>query len=469
MPQPFVLSFKENLDITEESSGNFFFKLPQIDFNLKQLSPGLIAAINVLRGDGATEESLNELVLKTDGFSSLAKLYYYLEQFISLGIINYSIRVDGITLATMVSMSTLQRVQFVNAAPDKKYVLSRFAFSRKEGEQMVLESPLSHVQIILNDWRGSAIVNSLTKPQTASELSTLISSVSKDTAQMFFSLLLTAKMLSEINADGKILEQENDTLAQWEFHDLLFHSRSRAGRHNNPIGKSFRFLGKIEPPPVVKPKLSNDIIQLYKPDLEKLKQEDYPFTLTMEQRDSIRVQGNQPITDKQLGEFLYRTARVRAIFPKDEKECSDRPYANGGACYELEFYIIVNKCENIPEGLYHYCPLDHQLCKISEKSTYVETLLKNAETATDPPCNSQILIVLATRFPRVSWNYESMAYALTLKHVGVLYQTMYLVATAMNLAPCAIGSGNSDVFATAIGYDYYAETSVGEFILGSKL
>lgn len=159
------------------------------------------------------------------------------------------------------------------------------------------------------------------------------------------------------------------------------------------------------------------------------------------------------------------------IFPKDEneKQCSERPYANGGACYELEFYIIVNRCENIPEGLYHYCPLDHQLCKISDKSTYVETLLKNAETATDPPCNSQILIVLATRFPRVSWNYESLSYALTLKHVGVLYQTMYLVATAMNLAPCAIGSGNSDVFATAIGCDYYAETSVGEFILGSKL
>lgn len=88
MPQTFVLSFKQNLDITEESSGNFVFKLPQMNFNLKQLTPGLIAAINVLRGDGATEESLNELVLKTDGFSSLAKLYYYLEQFISLGIIS---------------------------------------------------------------------------------------------------------------------------------------------------------------------------------------------------------------------------------------------------------------------------------------------------------------------------------------------------------------------------------------------
>ena len=60
-----------------------------------------------------------------------------------------------------------------------------------------------------------------------------------------------------------------------------------------------------------------------------------------------------------------------------------------------------------------------------------------------------------------------MAYATTLKNVGVLYQTMYLVATAMGLAPCALGCGDSDAFARAAGADYYAEPSVGEFLLGS--
>jgi oxazoline/thiazoline dehydrogenase len=45
---------------------------------------------------------------------------------------------------------------------------------------------------------------------------------------------------------------------------------------------------------------------------------------------------------------------------------------------------------------------------------------------------------------------------------------MYLVATAMNLAPCGIGIGDSDLFAKAAGCNYYAETSVGEFVLGSR-
>jgi oxazoline/thiazoline dehydrogenase len=80
----------------------------------------------------------------------------------------------------------------------------------------------------------------------------------------------------------------------------------------------------------------------------------------------------------------------------------------------------------------------------------------------------QVLIILAARFQRVTWKYSAMAYATVLKNVGVLYQTMYLVATAMGLAPCALGGGDSDIFAAATGGDYYAETSVGEFLLGSK-
>ena len=66
-----------------------------------------------------------------------------------------------------------------------------------------------------------------------------------------------------------------------------------------------------------------------------------------------------------------------------------------------------------------------------------------------------------------AWKYSSIAYAATLKHVGVLYQTLYLVSTAMGLAPCGLGSGNADVAARAFGLDWAAESSVGEFLIGT--
>jgi SagB-type dehydrogenase family enzyme len=61
-----------------------------------------------------------------------------------------------------------------------------------------------------------------------------------------------------------------------------------------------------------------------------------------------------------------------------------------------------------------------------------------------------------------------MGYALVLKDLGALMQTMYLVATAMGLAPCAIGSGDAAVFARATGLDPLAESSVGEFALSTR-
>jgi SagB-type dehydrogenase family enzyme len=58
-----------------------------------------------------------------------------------------------------------------------------------------------------------------------------------------------------------------------------------------------------------------------------------------------------------------------------------------------------------------------------------------------------------------------MAYAGILKNVGALYQTIYLVATAMGLSVCALGGGDSDLFTRAAGTRWETESSVGELIL----
>jgi SagB-type dehydrogenase family enzyme len=96
-------------------------------------------------------------------------------------------------------------------------------------------------------------------------------------------------------------------------------------------------------------------------------------------------------------------------------------------------------------------------------------MLLNAHFAAGMRGEPQVLITLASRFARLSWKYEGIAYAATLKNVGVLQEAMYLVATAMGLAPCALGCGDSTVFSTATGLDPLVESSVGEFMLGSRV
>jgi len=80
----------------------------------------------------------------------------------------------------------------------------------------------------------------------------------------------------------------------------------------------------------------------------------------------------------------------------------------------------------------------------------------------------QVLLVIAARFDRLMWKYAEIAYAGILKDAGCLLQTLYLAATATGLAPCAVGGGDSELFARLAHTNYYEETSVAEFIVGSR-
>ena len=465
----FALSFKEGVSLSQPTESRVILRASFVDVPLEQPSPGVLAALQILSSASATEEQLADLARQYDGDLGPPRILYYLQRLARLGLICYTVNWNGIKLATLVPLSPVYQLTMINPDENEAYLLSRFAYLRQEDGQFVLESPLGYAKVVLHDWKATALLHTLTRPHRLSELSAEFQDISQETISMFVSLLLSGQAVSAVSDEEQ--SEQKQILAQWDFHDLLFHTRSRLGRHTNAYGGTYRFLGRIEPLTAVKSPPSDEVVSLYQPDIEALKAEDVPFTQVLEERQSWRTYGNHPITVEQLGEFLYRTARIRSC-PEarpGEYERSNRPYPNGGACYELELYVVVNTCQGLPAGLYYYGPKEHLLYKLSGQTREVEALLAGAYQAAAQEDQPQVLIILTARFQRVSWKYASIAYALILKHVGVLYQTMYLVATAMGLAPCALGGGNSDLFASAAGTNYCAETSVGEFLLGSMV
>jgi SagB-type dehydrogenase family enzyme len=285
--------------------------------------------------------------------------------------------------------------------------------------------------------------------------------------------LLLSGGFVEVCVDGnRIPEDANEALCQWEFHDLLFHVRSRLGRHDYPMGGLVPFLGRIAPQPAIKPSHRNlGQVTLFRPDLDKVARNDQPFTAILESRCSDRNHATVPVKLKTLGEFLFRVARIRSQFSMNRLVGSftNRPYPNGGGLYEIEVYLTVNKCGGLKRGFYYYDALHHNLIVIAPPTDGMEMLLEEARSACAMTDQPNILITLASRFQRVSWKYQGIAYALMLKNIGVMQATMNLVATAMNLASCIVGVGNSDRFSKVAGTDYYKEGSTGEFILGSQV
>jgi SagB-type dehydrogenase family enzyme len=388
-----------------------------------------------------------------------------------------SVSLDGTTLATLTPISPYFEPASRIITAERAYALSRFAYLHVEGEEMVLESPLAHARIFLHDRRAALVAHRLVRPRRVAEICGEDSSIPAETAAALLALFLEARMVSEVGASGTLAEADSAALQSWEFHDLLFHARSRAGRHNDPIGGTYRFLGTLDPPPVLKPVPPDGSIELYRPDLARLEKEDPPFAAVQEARRSIREYSTRPLTAPELGEFLYRVGRVadysdiQIHTPKGSvtMAVAPRPYPAGGGLYELELYVTVNRCEGLDAGLYRYEPDGHRLTRLAAAPEDLEALLMDASHSTTIPRDKlQVLIVIAARFQRIAWKYASIAYSIILKDVGVLYQTMYLNATAMGLAPCGVGCGDADLFARAAGTDYYAETSVGEFLLGSR-
>ncbi|GAA1995541.1 SagB family peptide dehydrogenase [Nakamurella flavida] len=270
-----------------------------------------------------------------------------------------------------------------------------------------------------------------------------------------------------------LLPSESDpVLRQWELADLLFHTRSRLGRTDAPFGGRFPFVDVLDPQPTVKALPPGRRLDLTVPDFTEIADRDGSVLEVMEARRSVRGYGSAPMSLDALGEFLYRVARVRGSYgPRPTAgmpyAATSRPYPCGGGAYELEFYLTVRRCDGLETGCYYYDPAGHALIALDTPPAAQTALLDTASTSAGGTVVPDVLITLTSRFARVSWKYQAIAYAVTLKHVGVLYQSMYLVATAMGLAPCGLGSGDSQMAADAFGLDYLQESSVGDFLLGS--
>jgi SagB-type dehydrogenase family enzyme len=475
--ESFFLSLREGTSFTPRGDDEVVLQQGASASAFRCPPAGTLRALRQIASTGEYEDRLIETVLKFDGFEALARFYYFLHFLGQARLLRRSVHQDGDRLATLVPISSYFEYPARAIVPGRRYQISRFAYSRVVDGETMLESPVSCARILLHDWRVAKLIHELAKPIWVDELDEQIANVPVEAAKQLMTLMLNGGMLTELNAVGKSDEHENPALRSWEFHDLLFHSRSRQGRHDHPVGGTYRLAGQLDPPPALKSVCSETVIPLRYPDLERRKREDPPFELVHHQRCSIRKYDTKPITLPQLAEFLYRVAGVTDCdsFELDtpggpvQMDFAHRPYPSGGALYELELYLTVKTCEGLGAGLYRYDGKNHQLEQLSDLTGFVQKLLLGASHATQVPFEHlQVLIIIAARFQRLSWKYSSMAYAVMLKDAGVLYQTMYLVAAAMGLAPCGVGCGDADLFARAAKTNYYEETSIGEFLLGSR-
>jgi oxazoline/thiazoline dehydrogenase len=427
----------------------------------------LCRALARLEGPGATENELITQATEEDDATAPISVVGVLRALDSEGLLCRRVVCEGRDVAVLIPTASGFRFDPQLPNVDAPLKLSRFAYLVADHGRLVVQSPLGRAKLELADRIVASALAAFAGGASINELEAIVPGLGAGPVKGLVVLLRNAAVLipaGDIEKSGSVLS--SPASGWWEFHDLLFHMRSRRGRHNAPYGGTYRHKGVPEPK-LAKPAHSNDTVALPRPDHDHLRRTEAPFSEVLERRRSVRDYGPVPPTLEQLGEFLYRSARYQAV-PPQAHEYAFRTAPAGGALQELEVYPVVAQCRGLDAGVYHYRPLEHELTRIAHPSPLTERLLEQARRTANKDTPLQIYFQITARCQRVFWKYESMAYALILKNLGALYATMYLVATAMDLAPCALGGGDSELFAAISGLDPSEEPAVGEFLLGSR-
>ena len=393
------------------------------------LGEGMRAVLSRLYGDGAMPDELTDLV-RPDGPTGMSTLMYALHVLARSGTLGARLFGEDGPLLT-VRRSPAAVALSPPAVPRR--LLSRFACIRRDAAQIVIESALSPLQIVADDPRVIGLVAS-----APVELGP------EDAADLW-----------DVVARCGVLAGDDDSppLVMWDFHELLFHSRTRGGRVYGSRGSLRRFAGRVAPLPEAKPPMSEEWVDLAVPHDPLL----HPLSELVANRKSVRTYGLPSIGCRELSEFLHRTAR---------EVDGRRPYPAAGRCYELEIYAVVADCDGLAPGLYHYATREHRFYRCDAEPSLLTRMVAHAAATIGSGTPLQVVLIVTARVGRVLWNYEAIGYTLILQDVGVVYQTMYLVAEAMRLGGCALGDVDGTLFQAATGLDFHEEGAVGGFVIG---
>lgn len=304
------------------------------------------------------------------------------------------------------------------------------------------------------DGRALALLSRLDRPAAAGDLAESDVAVSREELVRLAELGLLVE-----TRDG---EGERHDLF-WNPYDLAVHRQASRGGFSEEV-----VLARGVPAPaLVRPRGPGRRIPL-PPPAEVLPD---PFGEVLARRRSLRSFSERPLALGDLSTLLHHSAGMVRVFSDDLLgDQALRPFPAGGARSELELYIVASDVDGLPRGAHRYDPHTHELVHVRDPDDHQERLLRSVHAATggalsrDPPA----IILITAVFARVMWKYERIGLSLIYKNTGCLLQTLYLVATALGLSPCAVGGGEEVANSRWLGLDPLVEAQVGCFLVGSR-
>lgn len=261
-----------------------------------------------------------------------------------------------------------------------------------------------------------------------------------------------------------ILDVKTDALTsddgrfEWDPIELALQRRTASGGLASGVGTSA--------PPPARPRFIDRPCTSLPPPQEP---ESLLLTEALVRRRSIRNYAPRALRLDELSTLLHHSARVIEVQHDPHLGTRAlRPFPTAGARSELEIYVVANEVEGLAAGAHYFEAMGHRLLAIRDRDEHQAKILRFVEAAAGDQLDRApaVVLLITAVFERVMWKYRDLGLSLIYKDVGALMQTLYLVATALHIGPCAIGGGDELANSRWLGLDPLYESQVGCFLLG---
>ncbi|MET0226643.1 MAG: putative peptide maturation dehydrogenase [Dokdonella sp.] len=131
-------------------------------------------------------------------------------------------------------------------------------------------------------------------------------------------------------------------------------------------------------------------------------------------------------------------------------------HPSGGGLHPLEAYLIVQRVQDVPAGLYHYNVEAHALDRLSQRPIEdIGALALTAVAGQDYFAAAPVLLVIAARFARSYWKYRAhpKIHRAIVLEAGHASQNLYLAATECGWGAYVTAAINEVEIEQAFGLD----------------
>ena len=173
------------------------------------------------------------------------------------------------------------------------------------------------------------------------------------------------------------------------------------------------------------------------------------LTQAIDQRRSVREFSAAPLTIGELSYLLWCTQGVKQNIPG---RATMRTVPSAGARHALETFLLVNRVQGLPAGLYRFLATAHKLLVVQEGEDLAARVVRGC-LGQQFAGESAVTFIWVADACRMTWRYGQRGYRYLHLDAGHVCQNLYLAAEAVACGACAIAAFDDDEMNRILGLD----------------